>query len=632
VSGSTTGQRAGGQRWQRLFSTYQVADLLGATPGTVMQWMQKGWLPYQRMPDGPVRISEGDLVTFLRGRGINMEELLERTLRHEGETRARPNGNTAGPAALTFEPPPPRAAAAAEDQSATSREPEGGASDADGVGEDERAALIGALGAPSAEPASREAGVPTPEPHAGPTPEEIEELAARYVSEPLTDVPDLSDAEESSEAPADETHTAATEEVEAQAVEAEAAAGPTGGAAVPEEPAEQRTREAGPVGAEMLGAAPARPGDAAEQVLHAVLEAARAARASHVHWVPHRDGLSLHLRIDGVLCEKPSFRRRFRAHLAPRLLLHLKLRAGLNPAETQRPQQGTFELAGEAGPPIRVRTFPTQLGERVVWELPAAEPALRLDDLLLPDDQRDALRRLLARPAGLVLVAAPPRHGGAETLQALLAEADTAARSVLAVARRVQPADAPAGAASWARVAPRAGFGISDALLAAAQHDADVILATDLPDPTAAQVAVDAALDGALVLAGVAAADAVAALERLLTMGLEPWPLSDALSAGLAVRTVRRLCEACRRRAEDDGFESVGCEQCSRTGYRGVLRVGSLLLPDAGVRTALRAADGDALRTVADLAQPQSIRQALARAVQAGHTSGAEADRALGRA
>jgi len=171
VSGSTTGQRAGGQRWQRLFSTYQVADLLGATPGTVMQWMQKGWLPYQRMPDGPVRISERDLVTFLRGRGINMEDLLKRTLQQEDTPAPRPADDNAAAPALTFEPPPPRAAAAAEDESATVPEPEGGASHADGVSEDERAALSGPLGAPSAEPASQEAGVPTPEAHAGPTPE-----------------------------------------------------------------------------------------------------------------------------------------------------------------------------------------------------------------------------------------------------------------------------------------------------------------------------------------------------------------------------------------------------------------------------------------------------------------------------
>jgi len=404
---------------ERLFTPYEVAKLLGQTPGTIVAWIQEGALPVRDFPDGPARIPEQGLNEFIRRRGQEAMKALPQT------------------------------------------EP--------------------------AEPARQPA-------------DEIEALQR------------LAD--------------------ELPAAEAEA----------PREA--EALMEQGPLGeAELPQAAPKEPAEAGRavsaesQIADAILADAAEAEADQIHLEPLGEGLRLRTRAGGVLREKPNFAARLPAELAPKLIDHLKSLANVDVNERRRPQGGTFSRIFD-GREIQVQlsTCPTAAGEKVFLRLADAARAAGLSQLGLDEADELRLRDILAAGGGMIIIAGPPRKDRSAAVDALAREAVRADRNVAAASRG--PRDEIDGVnQTW--IDPAAGLTYAEAVRTFEMQDADVIAIDDLRDPPTALAAMEAARDGRTIIAGMIAADAAAAVAALVEMGLEPWPLSQTLSAIIEQRRAR---------------------------------------------------------------------------------------------
>ncbi|MCK4624916.1 MAG: Flp pilus assembly complex ATPase component TadA, partial [Phycisphaerae bacterium] len=167
--------------------------------------------------------------------------------------------------------------------------------------------------------------------------------------------------------------------------------------------------------------------DPAAQVADALLRNAAVKRVSHIHLDSFRDELSLRVRIDGLLHDKPNFKSRLPKGLGPRLVAHLKNLAGLEVGEVAHPKTGSFHFdINGVQEDFRLATHPTLHGERLVIHVPArGQDAPTLDGIGLGENDLSSLRAMLAEPCGLILVAGLPGSGPATTLRAMLAEVDT---------------------------------------------------------------------------------------------------------------------------------------------------------------------------------------------------------------
>jgi general secretion pathway protein E len=297
----------------------------------------------------------------------------------------------------------------------------------------------------------------------------------------------------------------------------------------------------------------------AAQVLSAVLDDAARRGASHVHLQSRQAGLTLRMRLAGRLVEKPNFRR-MSASPAKALVARLLDFAGLAEADLARPRSGEFTHTVD-GRAVRMTlsSFPTTDGPRLVISLPARpQGQLNLAALGARPAEIERIHDLLAtRRGGLLLVCGPARGDRDDILAALAGQLAGMGRDVLTIGAApwgaAQGIGAPGSAAeagnadnppnaSNSTVDPIAGYRFRDAARHLAGQDADAIILAELRDPPTAAAALEAALAGAMVVAGLAAATAAEALGILAEMDVESWPLATMLRGAIICRTLPRLC------------------------------------------------------------------------------------------
>ena len=618
----------------RLFTIYQVADLLGATSNQVLGWIRNGWLPSQRLPDGPVRVSEHGLIQFLKGRGIDIMQLMVSTAVKDGG-RPLPRPGADAPAAEAE----PTASPGEPFMLLPDDSPPEPTDEADGdEGLAVREMLTGTRPVPQ-EPAGGDAADDPFPPLEPPADKADEPDEADDTGLPVEGLAPEEDSAEPWDRAEDEDEGEGQGEGVPQPPRAEAP--PPAEAPAEPQPQAQASKPVEPP--EPLPPAPGR----AEQVAEAILADAVARGASHVHLETSPDGPVLHVRIDGVLRPKPRFGDRLPDELAPALIEALLGWAGVAPSEAHRPRSGRFARTIDGGEvTFELSSLPTTHGPRLVLAVrDARAPAPDLAQLDLPAEAREALCGALARPdGGLVLVAGPSYAAAGPVLGAMASFVAAQGRSVLTVEA---DASGPLPGSCRSRVEPLEGYTFSDAAAAMLAQDADAMLVAQLRDPRTATAALEAALAGRTVLAGVRAATAGEAIDLLTEMDLEPWPLSSALSAVAAVRTVRRLCDACKQTAEVPADQAaglgidpaplagrlcraVGCARCGGTGYAGVLRLISVLVPDEGIRRLVRSRAGvAALAAAGREGGVEALRRLAARRLADGQTTLAEVARVL---
>ena len=337
-------------------------------------------------------------------------------------------------------------------------------------------------------------------------------------------------------------------------------------------------------------------------------------RASDVHIEPFEDRLRIRYRYDGVLHEVEAPPRR----LQPAVVSRIKIMARLDIAERRLPQDGRIKLVVRGHEvDLRVSTIPSLHGESVVLRI-LDRSAVNLDfaKLGMGDALRQQLCGLLESPNGIILVTGPTGSGKTTTLYTALLHLNSVDRNIITVE---DPIEYQLPGITQIQVKPQIGLNFATMLRAILRHDPDIIMIGEIRDLETAQIAVQAALTGHLVLSTLHTNSAAATIARLRDMGLEDYLLTATLNGIMAQRLVRRLCNDCKRpshatpeligrfeldRFGSDGpivlYEPVGCPNCRHTGYTGRIAVGELLAPDEAThRLILSRADHNAIQNAA---------------------------------
>ena len=369
-----------------------------------------------------------------------------------------------------------------------------------------------------------------------------------------------------------------------------------------------------------------------------LLDALRAG-ASDVHFEPLANDLRVRYRLDGVLREMTRVGRQYQSAVVSRV----KIMAGLDIAERRRPQDGRIriKLAGREVD-LRVSTLPGLHGEGIVLRLlDPGNTAPELSALGMPDGVRAQVEKLIARSGGLLLVTGPTGSGKTTTLYAALARLNTSAVKIVTVE---DPIEYRIDGVTQVPVNVRAGMGFAAALRSILRHDPDIIMVGELRDAETANIAIQAALTGHLVLGTLHTTDAVGAVTRLVDMGVDPFLVAATLQGALAQRLVRVLCDTCSvpreptvaevRRWGDTPIRArtaKGCEACAGSGYRGRRGIYELFVPDDAVRAAIVAGTSpDVMRTRAAANGTVALREEGWRLVRDGVTTPEELVRAVG--
>lgn len=386
---------------------------------------------------------------------------------------------------------------------------------------------------------------------------------------------------------------------------------------------------------ELTGLDPRDPQYATEAVRRLLTLAARLG-ASDLHLQPTAAGLDLKLRLDGVL--QPGGR--FPLSVMPNVVARLKVLAELLTYRTDSPQEGRIRSSG-SDVEMRVSTFPTLYGERAVVRLFAgAGRYLRLDDLGLPGDALEPLRRLLRETSGAILVTGPAGSGKTTTIYACLRElaAGAEGRSLVSLE---DPIEVAVDGVAQSQVNPVAGLDLSTGLRFLMRQDPEVIMVGEIRDRATAEAAFQASLTGHLLLSTFHAGSAAEAIGRLSDMGIEPYLLRSGVLAILSQRLVRRLC-GCSREDHDAASRlglpvqkvrlPVGCAACGGTGYRERLVLVEMFQAQRTElgQAILSRSDAATLERLAIQAGMVSRWQRAYRLIEDGLTSPAEVRRVLG--
>lgn len=364
-------------------------------------------------------------------------------------------------------------------------------------------------------------------------------------------------------------------------------------------------------------------GDAIARLVDAVLSEAVTRGASDIHLSPEERFIRVRLRVDGVLVGLRVLQRR---HLDA-LTVRIKVLAGADIAETRRPQDGRFTRHVHGRPvDFRFSSFPLRTGENLVLRvLERRRSPPTIDDLVPEPGARAALRALMHRPDGLIVVCGPTGAGKSTTLYALLGERDTEALNVMTLE---DPVEHPAVGVRQAGIDAARGLDYAAGVRALLRQDPDVLLIGEVRDAASCAMALRAAMTGHLVLTTVHAGDAVSAIGRLRELGAEPGLLADVLTGVVAQRLLRLRCTHCDGRGDRDG---VPCARCAGSTFGGRRAVLETLTLTPGLRRRLRAADdGESLTEVAIAEGHVPLRDRARRWVRDGVTTEAELDRVFG--
>lgn len=372
------------------------------------------------------------------------------------------------------------------------------------------------------------------------------------------------------------------------------------------------------------------------RLINSIIADAARQGVSDIHIEPYETGLIVRMRVDGVLTE----RLRMPANVAPVLVSRIKVMARLDIAERRLPQDGRIGLTlGGRLIDVRVSTLPSRAGERVVLRLLDKENAgIGLDLLGMSEGTLEILSDALREPNGIILVTGPTGSGKTTTLYAALKQLNDGSRNILTVEDPVEYAVEGVG---QTQVNPKVGLTFAAGLRAILRQDPDVVMIGEIRDRETADIAVQAALTGHLVLSTVHTNDAVGAVTRLRDMKVEPFLLASTMRAVLAQRLVRRLCPDCRHPVQSDSgeaallgfdkgtavFAAKGCDACNNTGYKGRIGVFEAVRVDDDLRRLIiNGGDESVITRHAFLRQPNLAGAARA-LVKAGEITPAEAIR-----
>lgn len=383
------------------------------------------------------------------------------------------------------------------------------------------------------------------------------------------------------------------------------------------------------------------------RLVNSTLYDALKSRASDIHFESTPVGLAIKYRIDGVLLAMASVAG---VPVAEQVLSRLKVLAELDIAEKRVPQDGRFgvQMRGR-DVDFRVSIMPSIHGEDAVLRIldqrgaDEAWQQLSLDALGLDERARLAIRQLAREPYGMLLVTGPTGSGKSTTLYATLSEVNSGEEKIITIE---DPVEYQLPGILQIPVNERKGLSFARGLRSILRHDPDTILVGEIRDPETAQIAVQAALTGHLVLSSVHANGVFSVIDRFMHMGVQASSFVDALNGVVAQRLLRQLCTQCAAPEQADAellqrsglapaevahyrFRAArGCPACRHTGYAGRQAIAEVLrLNDALKRAIVAQAPAVELKALAEASGFVSLRQVALAQVARGQTSLQEVNR-----
>jgi type IV pilus assembly protein PilB len=365
--------------------------------------------------------------------------------------------------------------------------------------------------------------------------------------------------------------------------------------------------------------------------------------ASDVHIEPETGGGAVRFRVDGVL----RHRMKLPIEALNRIVSRIKIVGSIDIADRLRPHDGRARVQVDGRIfDLRISTVPTRDSEKAVIRLLDPQGTRGLNDLGLPEREVARVRHVLTHRDGIVVVTGPTGSGKTTTVYGAIREMATGERNIMSVE---EPVEYELGGVTQIQVDPRRGVTFASGLRAILRQDPDVIFVGEIRDLETAEIAVQAAMTGHLVLATLHTNDAVSAVARLHDIGLEHASIAATFRGALAQRLLRRVCSRCavplagalseeeNRLASVFGVEpvvrAVGCSACGQTGYRGRIPVSEVLEANWEIQSLILKRCGTAeLERAAAAAGMRTLRLAALARVQAGETTLQEVERVLGEA
>ncbi|MCK4753262.1 MAG: Flp pilus assembly complex ATPase component TadA [Planctomycetes bacterium] len=317
--------------------------------------------------------------------------------------------------------------------------------------------------------------------------------------------------------------------------------------------------------------------------------------ASDIHIEPDDKKLRVRYRVDGKLYEKlcPPYQ------MYSAIVSRIKIMAELDIAQRRLPQDGGIHVLVEGKPvDLRVSVMPGNFGEKVVIRIIDPQRVIfNFESLGFIYENLRRFKEVIQTPNGIVLVTGPTGSGKNTTLYAALAELNNEDVNICTVE---DPVECNMSGINQFQVNQTAGFEFSTALRSLLRQDPDVIMVGEIRDESTANIAVQAALTGHLVLSTLHTNDAPGAVTRLLDLGVAPYLVSASLSAVLAQRLVRKVCPSCKTEYEPSGsirkaveglnsevkkfYRGLGCKKCRNTGFVGRIAIHELFVPDEEIK------------------------------------------------
>ena len=299
--------------------------------------------------------------------------------------------------------------------------------------------------------------------------------------------------------------------------------------------------------------------------------------ASDIHIEPGEEFVSVRCRVDGVLTEIITTP----LNQFPAIASRIKLLGGLNIAESRLPQDGRTNVSlGRLQLDMRISTIPILTGESIVLRLLNRESvSFDLRQLGMSDEHLEQFERLIKIPHGIILVVGPTGSGKTTTLYSVINQLNDARKKIITIE---DPVEYRTPGLCQVQVNPKIGVTFAAGLRSIVRQDPDIILVGEIRDRETADIAINAALTGHLVLSTLHTNDAVGAVTRLLDMGLENFLVSSALFGVLSQRLVRKICPVCHGEKQ-----AVKCRKCNGTGFKGRSGIFELLILDDEVRNAV---------------------------------------------
>ncbi len=364
--------------------------------------------------------------------------------------------------------------------------------------------------------------------------------------------------------------------------------------------------------------------------------------ASDIHFAPDGKEVRVRFRIDGVLQDITTVPRKMAAGVVSRV----KIMAELDIAEKRLPQDGRIGLAVDGRHvDLRVVTLPSVNGEGIVMRvLDKSNVVVDLDKLGMSDESRERFVKSAGETHGAVLVTGPTGSGKSTTLYAALQMLNTPEKNIITVE---DPVEYEMSGLTQVQVSVKTGLTFAAGLRAMVRADPDVIMVGEIRDRETAQIAVESALTGHLVLSTLHTNDAPSAITRLTEMGIEPFLVASALECVVAQRLARQLCPSCKRRIiipakvlkesgykahmELEAYEPVGCRRCGGSGYRGRIGLYEVMTITPEIQSmALERRPAEEIRDVAVTQGMVRLRDDGLLKVRMGRTSMAEIARVIG--